>query len=65
MVVCGLAACEVNNGTYLAVDGEPAGITFDKVEFFLGKDARTDQAGCTTPTRIDMPAVGTENPTCP
>jgi len=34
MVVGGLAACDVNNGTYVAVDGEQVGITFDKVEFF-------------------------------
>lgn len=60
MVVCGLAACEVNNGTYLAVDGEPAGITFDKVEFFLGKDAGTVTDRLHTPARpYDPQALST------
>lgn len=36
--MCGLAACETGNGTYFVVDGDRAGIAFDQVEFFLGKD---------------------------
>jgi len=42
--MCALAACDARNGTYFAVDGEAAGITFDQLEFFLGKDG-----GGTTP----------------
>ncbi|MBA3452200.1 MAG: hypothetical protein H0T42_03765 [Deltaproteobacteria bacterium] len=38
VVVCALAACETNNGTYFVVDGDAAGIAFDQLEFFLGKD---------------------------
>ncbi len=35
--VCGLAACDARSGTYFVVDGDQAGITFDRLEFFLGK----------------------------
>jgi len=42
--VCGLAACDARSGTYFVVDGDQAGITFDQLEFFLGKDG-----GGTTP----------------
>lgn len=38
VVICALAACETNNGTYFVVDGDAAGITFDQLEFFLGKE---------------------------
>lgn len=59
-MVCGLAGCEVHNGTYIAVTGEPAGITFDEVEFFLGKDGAGVDKRLHTPGRPFVAQVADE-----
>jgi hypothetical protein len=55
-VLCCVTACQTYNGTYFDVDGAKAGIAFDQVEFFLGKDA-----GSATPFTPARPYLATSS----
>jgi hypothetical protein len=56
-IACALCACADRAGTYLVVDGGKSGISFDHVEFFIGK-----AHGNATPFTPDRPYVPNVEP---